>query len=148
MRLCNASLRWHCIIIYMLTMQNDCMQVDVEGNLFYRGEKLTHDKIVEFFKKLDLEKVDDKNYQLRWQNNNITQRINIVPEDTLFIVKDVVREANEIKLILNDETMEKLDSRALSFEGNIPYAWIKRGRIKARFNRHAAFKLGEVILNS
>ena len=124
------------------------IKVDVEGNLYYQGTKLTHDKIIEFFKKLDLEKIDDENYQLKWQNNNITQRINVIPEDTLFVVKDVVKEASEIKLILNDETMEKLDTGTLTFEGNIPYATVKRGRIKARFNRHAAFKLGEFILGS
>ena len=125
---------------------DDQIKVDIEGDLYFQGQKLTHDKIIEFFKKLDYEKFDDKDYQLKWQNNNITQRINIIPEDTLFIVKDVVKESNEIKLILNDETMEKLDSNTLSFNGNIPYAMVKRGRIKARFNRHAAFKLGEVIL--
>ena len=127
---------------------DDHIKVDVEGDLYFDGQKLTHDKIIEFFKKLDFERIDDKDYQLKWQNNNTTQRINIVPEDTLFIVKDVVKDSNEIKLVLNDETMEKLDTNTLSFQGNIPYALIKRGRIKARFNRHAAFRLGEVILGS
>lgn len=124
------------------------IKVDIEGDLYYKGEKLTHDKIIEFFKKLDFEKFDDATYQLKWQNNNVTQRISIIPDDTLFIVKDVVKESTEVKLVLNDETMEKLDPMTLSFEGNIPYALIKRGRIKARFNRHAAFKLGEAILGS
>ena len=126
----------------------DHIKVDIEGDLYYQGNKLTHDKIIEFFKKLDLERIGEADYQLKWQNNNITQRISIVPEDTLFIVKDVVRESNEVKLILNDETMEKLETNTLEFQGNIPYAFIKRGRIKARFNRHAAFKLGEIILSS
>ena len=130
-----------------MNMENH-IKVDVEGDLYYQGTKLTHDKIIEFFKKLDLEKIDDESYQLKWQNNNITQRINVVPEDTLFVVKDVVKDSNEVKLVLNDETMEKLDTNTLSFQGNIPYAFVKRGRIKARFNRHAAFKLGEVILGS
>ena len=125
-----------------------CIKIDVEGDLYYEGEKLTHDKIIEFFKKLDLEKIDDRTYQLRWQNNNTTQRINVMPEDTVFIVKDVVKEVGDIKLVLNDETMEKLDTNTLEFQGNIPYATVKRGRIKARFNRHAAFKLGEAILGS
>lgn len=124
----------------------DHIKVDIEGNLFYQEEKLTHDKIIEFFKRLDLERIDDKTYQLKWQNNNITQRITIVPEDTILIVKDVVKEGNDIKIVLNDETLEKLDTNYLTFEGNIPYAMTKRGRIKARFNRHAAFKLGEAIL--
>jgi len=44
--------------------------------------------------------------------------------------------------------MEKLDASTIEFNGNVPYTIIKRGRIKARFNRHAAFKLGEVILGS
>ena len=127
---------------------DDSIKVDIEGNLYFEGQKLTHDKIIEFFKKLDFEKVDDKTYQLKWQNNNQTQRINIIPEDTIFVIKDVVKESNEIKLIINDETMEKLDTSMLEFNGNIPYALIKRGRIKARFNRHAAFKLGEVILGT
>ena len=127
---------------------DDYIKVDTEGNLYFQGEKLTHDKIIEFFKKLDFEKFDDKNYQLKWQNGDVTQRINIIPEDTLFIVKDVVKEGAEIKLVLNDETMERLDTNTLDFKGNIPYVMIKRGRIKARFNRHAAFKLGEVILSS
>ncbi|MBI3591405.1 MAG: hypothetical protein HY094_08540 [Candidatus Melainabacteria bacterium] len=127
---------------------DDHIKVDLEGNLYYQGEKFTHDKIIEFFKKLDFERVDDKTYQLKWQNNNTSQKINIVPEDTLFVVKDVVKDSNEIKLVLNDETMEKLDTNTLDFQGNIPYALVKRGRIKARFNRHAAFKLGEVILGS
>ncbi len=126
----------------------DSIKVDIEGNLYFEGQKLTHDKIIEFFKKLDFEKVDDKTYQLKWQNNNQTQRINIIPEDTIFVIKDVVKENNEIKLVINDETMERLDPLTIEFNGNIPYALIKRGRIKARFNRHAAFKLGEVILGS
>ena len=127
---------------------DDHIKVDIEGDLYYEGQKLTHDKIIEFFKRLDLEKIDDSTYQVKWQNNNITQRINIVPEDTILVVKDVVKEGNDIKLVLNDETLEKLDTNHLTFEGNIPYAMIKRGRIKARFNRHAAFKLGEAILGS
>ena len=127
---------------------DDSIKVDIEGNLYFQGEKLTHDKIIEFFKKLDFEKVDDKTYQLKWQNNNQTQRINIIPEDTIFVIKDVVKESNEIKLIINNETMEKLDTSMLEFKGNVPYITIKRGRIKARFNRHAAFRLGEIILNS
>ena len=127
---------------------DDNIKVDIEGNLYFEGQKLTHDKIIEFFKKLDFEKVDDKTYQLKWQNNNQTQRINIIPEDTIFVIKDVVKENNEIKLVINDETMEKLDTAALEFKGNVPYTLIKRGRIKARFNRNAAFKLGEVILGS
>ena len=125
---------------------DDHIKVDIEGDLYYEGQKLTHDKIIEFFKRLDLEKIDDSTYQVKWQNNNITQRINIVPEDTILVVKDVVKEGNDIKLVLNDETLEKLDTNYLTFKGNIPYAMIKRGRIKARFNRHAAFKLGEAIL--
>lgn len=128
-------------------MENS-IKVDLEGNLYFQEEKLTHDKIIEFFKKLDLEKIDDKTYQLKWQNNNQTQRITIIPEDTIFVIKDVVKENNEIKLVMNDETMEKLDTSTLDFQGNIPYAMVKRGRIRARFNRHAAFKLGEAILNS
>ncbi len=127
-------------------MESPHIKIDVEGDLYFEGEKLTHDKVVEFFKKLDYEKMDDDSYQLKWQHNNITQRISIVPEDTLFIVKDVVKEGNEIKLVLNDETLEKLDASTLEFAGNIPYAMIKRGRIKARFNRHAAFRLGTAIL--
>lgn len=129
-------------------MENEHIKVDTEGNLYFHDEKLTHDKIIEFFKKLDFERVDDTTYQLKWQNNNVTQKINIIPEDTLFVVKDVVKDAGEIKLVLNDETMEKLDTNTLEFKENVPYAIIKRGRIKARFNRHAAFKLGEIILNS
>ena len=126
----------------------DNIKVDIEGNLYFQGQKLTHEKIIEFFKKLDLEKVDDETFQLKWQNNNQTQRINVIPEDTIFVIKDVVKESNEIKLVINDETMEKLDTSMIEFKGNIPYTTIKRGRIKARFNRHAAFKLGEVILGS
>ncbi len=126
---------------------DDHIKVDIEGDLYYEGQKLTHDKIIEFFKRLDLERIDDKTYQLKWINNNVAQRISIVPEDTILVVKDVVKEANDIKLVLNDETLEKLDTNTLTFEGNIPYAMIKRGRIKARFNRHAAFKLGEAILD-
>ena len=127
---------------------DDFIKIDLDGNLYFQGQKLTHEKIIEFFKKLDLEKLDDRTYQLRWQHNNVTQKINVEPEDTIFIVRDVVREGLEIKLILNDETLEKLDTSTIEFKGNIPYALVKRGRIKARFNRHAAFKLGEVILNS
>jgi hypothetical protein len=127
-------------------MENPHIKIDIEGDLYFDGNKLTHDKIIEFFKKLDYEKLDDSTYQLKWHQNNITQRINIIPEDTLFIVKDVVKEGSEIKLILNDETLEKLDTSTLEFIGNIPYAMIKRGRIKARFNRHAAFRLGSAIL--
>lgn len=132
----------------MLAMENPHIKVDVEGDLYYDDQKLTHEKIIEFFKKLDLEKIDDETFQLKWQNNNITQRINVVPEDTIFVVKDVVKESNEIKLVLNDETLEKLDTHTLEFKGNIPYVLVKRGRVKARFNRLAAFKLSEVILSS
>lgn len=129
-------------------MSDQHIKVDLEGDLSFQGEKLTHDKIIEFFKKLDLEKVDDKTFQLKWLHNDTVQRINIIPEDTIFVVKDVVKDSGEIKLILNDETMEKLDPGTLEFNGNIPYAIVKRNRIKARFNRHAAFKLGEAILGT
>jgi len=135
----------------MLTMEEQVeehIKVSVDGDLFYQGQKLTHEKIIEFFKKLDLEKIDESSFQLKWQHNNIIQRINIVPEDTIFVVKDVVKEGSEIKLVLNDETLERLDKNTLEFKGNIPYALVKRGRIKARFNGHAAFKLGEIILGS
>ena len=125
---------------------DDNIKVDIEGNLYFQGQKLTHEKIIEFFKKLDLEKIDDKLFELKWQNNNQTQRITVIPEDTIFIIKDVVKENNEIKLVINDETMEKFEPSMLEFKGNIPYTMVKRGRIKARFNQHAAFKLGEVIL--
>ncbi len=129
-------------------MTEDHIKIDLEGNLYFQEQKLTHEKIIEFFKKLDLENIDDKTFQLKWQHNNIAQRINIVPEDTIFVVKDVVKDSGEIKLVLNDETMEKLDTATLEFNENIPYAMVKRGRIKARFNRTAAFKLGESILGS
>lgn len=122
------------------------IKIDLEGELHFQGSKLTHDKIIEFFKRLDLERLDDETYQLKWQHNNITQRIAVIPEDTIFIVKDVVKENNEIKLVLNDDTLEKLDTGTLDFNGNIPYAMVKRGRIKARFNIQAALKLGEAIL--
>ena len=127
-------------------MEDDFIKVNIEGDLYYQGQKLTHDKIIEFFKKLDLEKIDDDSYQLKWQSGNVTQRIKIVADDTVLVVKDVVKESSEIKLVLNDETLEKLDTGTLEFNGNIPYAMVKRGRIKARFNRHAAFKLGQAIL--
>lgn len=126
----------------------DSIKVDIEGNLYFQEQKLTHEKIIEFFKKLDLEKLDDETFQLKWQNNNQTQRISVIPEDTVFVIKDLVKENNEIKLVINDETMEKLDTSLIEFKGNVPYTTIKRGRIKARFNRHAAFKLGEIILGS
>ncbi len=126
----------------------DSIKVDIEGNLYFQGNKLTHEKIIEFFKKLDLEKIDDKTFQLKWQNNNQTQRIDVIPEDTIFVIKDIVKENNEIKLVINDETVEKLDTSILEFIGNVPYTMVKRGRVKARFNRHAAFKLGELILGS
>ena len=131
----------------MENIETEHIKVDLEGDLYFQGQKLTHEKIIEFFKKLDLEKIDDKTFQLKWQNNNITQRINVVPEDTIYVIKDVVKEVGEIKLVLNDQTLEKLDTSTLTFEGNIPYVMVKRGRVKARFNRHAAFKLGEAILS-
>ena len=126
---------------------DDFIKIDIEGNLYFQDQKLTHEKIIEFFKKLDYEKMDDETYQLKWQSGDVTQRIKIVPEDTLFVVKDVVKEGTEIKIVLNDETLERLDPVTLTFEeGNVPYAMIKRGRVKARFNRHAAYKLGMAIL--
>ena len=124
------------------------IKVDLEGSLYYQGQKLTHDKIIDFFKRLDLENLSEKTFQLKWQNNGITQRINVIAEDTIYVIKDVIKENNEIKVVLNDETLEKLDTSTLEFKGNIPYVIVKRGKVKARFNRHAAFKLGEVILNS
>ena len=128
-----------------LTMEN-YIKVDIEGILYYQGKRLTHDKIIDFFKRLDLETLEDKTFQLKWQNNGVTQRINVIAEDTVYVIKDVIKENNEIKVVLNDETLEKLDTSTLDFQGNIPYVTVKRGKIKARFNRHAAFKLGEAIL--
>ena len=124
------------------------IKVDIEGNLYYQDKRLTHDKIVDFFKRLDLETLEDKTFQLKWQNNGVTQRINVIAEDTIYVIKDVIKENNEIKVVLNDETLEKLDTSTLDFQGNIPYVTVKRGKVKARFNRHAAFKLGEAILGS
>ena len=122
------------------------IKVDIEGILYYQGKRLTHDKIIDFFKRLDLETLEDKTFQLKWQNNGVTQRINVIAEDTIYVIKDVIKENNEIKVVLNDETLERLDTSTLDFQGNIPYVTVKRGKVKARFNQHAAFKLGEAIL--
>ena len=124
------------------------IKVDLEGDLYFQGKRLTHDKIIDFFKRLDMEKIDEKLFQLKWQNNGITQRINVIAEDTVYVIKDVIKENNEIKIVLNDETLERLETVTLEFQGNIPYVMVKRGKVKARFNRHAAFKLGEAILGS
>ena len=39
---------------------DDNIKVDIEGNLFFEGQKLTHDKIIEFFKNLILKKLMTK----------------------------------------------------------------------------------------
>ena len=129
------------------SMENH-IKVDLEGDLYFKGQKLTHDKIIDFFKRLDFENIDDTTFQLKWQNNGVTQRIDVIPEDTIFVVKDVIKESSGIKLVLNDETLDVLDTGTLEFNGNVPYVMVKRGRVKARFNRNAAFKLGQVILGS
>lgn len=124
-------------------MDDNYIQVDLDGNFSYKGANLTHEKIIEFFKHLDFEKIDEKKYVLKWNVNGETQKINVQVEDTLFVVKDLIRKDSKIVILLNDDSSEELNIRKIDFDHDIPYIRVKNDRVKARFNRHAAFKLGE-----
>ena len=124
-------------------MESNYIKVDLEGNLSYKGANMTHEKILEFFKHLDFEQLDDKTYVLKWHVHGVTQKINVQVEDTLFVVKDLIRKDNKVVILLNDDSSEELNVRKIDFDHDVPYIKVKNDRVKARFSRHAAFKLGE-----
>ena len=110
--------------------------IDKRGNWFQDGIKIKHRLTYLYNNKL-LSRDDDGRYYL----DEGSGKLYIEVEDTPFVVKMVDKKGDDFYIILNDETVEKLDLNTININHeNIPYAKIKNRKFEARFLRPAYYE--------
>lgn len=127
-------------------MEENFIRVDLDGNLFYKGSKLTHEKILEFFNELNYKKIDEKTFEFLWKIGDITQKIKVKVDDTLFVVKDVESKNIMLKVTLSNDSKCEINKDEIIYENEVPYFYLND--LKIMFNRKSAFKLGELLSES
>lgn len=120
-----------------MSRENIDIFIDKDGNWFCNGEKVKNRKIYLYFMKIL--KKDENGYFL----DDGTTKVYVKVEDTPFVVRSVEKREGFL-LTLNDETVEKLDLKTLTFKGNIVYCKVKGGE-RARFSRPAYYQLAKYI---
>ena len=110
--------------------------IDKRGNWFQDGIKIKHRLTYLYNNKL-LSRDDEGRYYL----DEGSGKLYIEVEDTPFVVKMVDKKGDDFYIILNDETVEKLDLNTININHeNIPYAKIKNRKFEARFLRPAYYE--------
>ena len=110
--------------------------IDKRGNWFQDGIKIRHRLTYLYNNKL-LSRDDEGRYYL----DEGSGKLYIEVEDTPFVVKMVDKKGDDFYIILNDETVEKLDLNTVNINHeNIPYAKIKNRKFEARFLRPAYYE--------
>ncbi|MCZ6639249.1 MAG: DUF1285 domain-containing protein [Candidatus Dadabacteria bacterium] len=110
--------------------------IDKRGNWFQDGIKIKHRLTYLYNNKL-LSRDDEGRYYL----DEGSGKLYIEVEDTPFVVKMVDKKGDDFYIILNDETVEKLDLNTVNINHeNIPYAKIKNRKFEARFLRPAYYE--------
>ena len=103
--------------------------IDKRGIWFQDGIKIKHRLTYLYNNKL-LSRDDEGRYYL----DEGSGKLYIEVEDTPFVVKMVDKKGDDFYIILNDETVEKLDLNTININHeNIPYAKIKNRKFEARF---------------
>ena len=110
--------------------------IDKRGNWFQDGIKIKHRLTYLYNNKL-LSRDDEGRYYL----DEGSGKLYIEVEDTPFVVKMVDKKGDDFYIILNYETVEKLDLNTVNINHeNIPYAKIKNRKFEARFLRPAYYE--------
>ena len=111
------------------------LRIDRDGDWFDENVQVTHPGIV----------ANLRGNLRRDQDGYFIQtrvRIPVVVDDVPYVVTRVERRGDELHVILNDETEERLDPATLRLgAGDAPYGAVKGGAFEARFNRAAAWQL-------
>lgn len=127
------------------------ISVDVEGDWFYKGNKIIRDDILELFLNC-IRLSSDNRFLIEWNRNLCSLEV----ADTPFVIARVDRiksdkkEGNieeEIVLSLRHlSTKETLDPSTLYVgKENVLYCRIRGGQFPARFSRPAYYQLAEWI---
>ena len=105
--------------------------IDKRGNWFQDGIKIKHRLTYLYNNKL-LSRDDEGRYYL----DEGSGKLYIEVEDTPFVVKMVDKKGDDFYIILNDETVEKLDLNTVNINHeNIPYAKIKNRKFEGTLFR-------------
>ena len=125
-------------------LQKPRIFIDKEGNWFQDGTPILHRWTYLYNNKL-LQKVQ-KDDQVQYFIDEGRGKIYVDVEDTPFVIKNIELRNNNLFLILNDESEEKLQFDTLYLNAdNIPYVKVKNGRFDARFCRPAYYEIMKLL---
>lgn len=118
------------------------LKLDKEGEWYHEGIQITHERTKKLFTE-SITKDKDGRYLVRIGKEEALVEV----EDAPFIVTSAEKSTDGIvKITLNDETNEGLDSKGLWVgEGNVLYCKVKDGQFHARFRRSAYYQIAKCI---
>ena len=116
--------------------------IDKDGRWFQNGAEIIHPHIYRQFCAM-LEHAPDGGYQVRMGKEICRVEV----EDAPFVVQRVEdMDGNEVSILLNDGTTEKLDPEGFWIGAhNAPYCTVKQGGFHARFSRPAYYQIAQHI---
>lgn len=115
--------------------------LDKEGRWFHEGVEITHPLTVELFSR---SVVKDPSAGYRLQIGREWAKIKI--EDTPYMIKTVEIQSNQVLILLNDKSVEKLEPDTLWIgKNNVLYCRVKNGEYPARFLRPAYYQLMQAL---
>ncbi len=123
------------------------IRIDKEGVWYYKGAEMFRKDILSFFYQ-NLKRDKLGRYIIEFEND----RCYLDVEDTPFVVKAVYRSVSKtgnseaIHILLNDQTVEKLDPGTLLIEkDNVLYCSVKDNKFHARFSRSSYYQIASYI---
>jgi len=120
---------------------DQALSIDKNGVFRHEGVEITHPGTLDLFFK-SLESDEKGGYLVRVGREWAPVRV----EDTPFAVRSVREYNDSLRIILNDGTEEKLESRTLEVGAeNVLYCRVKDGRFPARFLRPAYYQIAQHI---
>ena len=115
------------------------IRIDIEGNWFYKGAQIVNRNIFLLFCN-GLENDGKGGYLLRVDKETSP----VMVESTPFVVVDAAKDEDVLKIQLNDETVETLDTGSFFIDkNNVPFCRVKGGQFSARFLRKAYYRIAE-----
>jgi uncharacterized protein len=121
--------------------------VGKEGKWYHQGAEIIHRPIFLWLIQ-SLEKTEDGLFIVHLNNQKCVLEV----EDTPLVIQRVDLQRGhaggpeEIRLLLNDESLEILDPETLKLSSeNIIYCTVKKGQFRSRFLRSAYYQLAEYI---
>jgi len=115
--------------------------IDKEGNWYQDGIPILH-KWTYLYNNNLLRRDEEGRYYIEEGPG----RIYVQVEDTPFVVKMIDKREDGLYIILNDETVEKLNFDNLWLnEENVPYTKVKNGEFEARFTRPAYYEFTKYL---